>query len=54
MFLENGPSLQRLTFDPGPVHVKSVVIKVALRQIFLQVLWNTHISITPPVLHTHI
>jgi len=36
------------------VHVGFVVDRVAMRQVFLQVLWFTTIIIIPPVLHIHL
>jgi hypothetical protein len=47
-WLVTGFLLQRPRFDPSPVHVGSVVEKVALGQVFSKY----HVSIIPPVLHT--
>jgi hypothetical protein len=38
-------------FDPGPVHVGFVVVKVALGQVFPRVLQFSPVSFIPPVLH---
>jgi hypothetical protein len=43
-----------LGFDPRPVHVRSVVDKVTLGQVFLQVLRFHPVSIIQPMLHTHL
>ena len=45
-------SLCRLVLQPRSVHVGFVVNKVALGQVFLQVLWFSPINIIPPMLHT--
>jgi len=45
--LVTGPSLRRPRFDPRPVHVGSVLAKVALEQVF------PPISIISPTTHTH-
>jgi hypothetical protein len=37
-------------FDPGSVHVGFLVDKVALGQVFCQVLWFSPVSFIPPVL----
>jgi hypothetical protein len=41
-------------FDPGSVYVGFVVDKVALGQVFLPVLQFSHVSMIPPMLHTHL
>jgi len=41
-------------FNPRPVHVGFVVDRVAMRQVFLQVLRFPTIIIIPPVLHIHL
>jgi hypothetical protein len=41
-------------FDPMPVAVKYVVNKVALGQVFIQVLRFTAVNIIPQMLHTHL
>jgi len=41
-------------FNPRPVHVGFVVDRVALRQVFLQVLRFPTIIVIPPVLHIHL
>jgi hypothetical protein len=46
-----GLSPRRPGFDPGSVHVGFVVDKVALGQVFLQVLRFSPINFIPPVLH---
>jgi hypothetical protein len=40
-----------LGFNPRPVHVGFVVDKVAMGQVFLQVLRYSPVSIVPPLLH---
>jgi len=40
-------------FSPGSVHVRFVVDKVALGQVFLQILQFSPFSIIPPILHTY-
>jgi hypothetical protein len=42
---------RRPCFDPGPPHVRFVVHKVELWQVFLRVLLSSPVSITPLVLH---
>jgi hypothetical protein len=55
-----GPWLRRLAaglpprrpgFDPGLVHVRFVVDKVALGQVFLRVLRFSPVNFIPPMLH---
>jgi hypothetical protein len=46
-------SRRRPCFDPRPVHVMSVVDKVAVGQGFLRVRFSP-VSIIQPVLHTHL
>jgi hypothetical protein len=41
-------------FDSGPVHLRFVVDKAALREIFLPVLQFSSVSIILPLLHTHL
>jgi len=41
-------------FNPRPVHVGFVVDRVAMRQVYLQVLQFPTIIIIPPVLHVHL
>jgi hypothetical protein len=48
--LVTGFSPQKPGFKPGSVHVGFVVEKVALGQVFLQVLWFSPVSIIPPLL----
>jgi hypothetical protein len=40
-------------FDSRSDHVGFVVDQVAPGQVFVRVLWFTHVSIVPPMLHTH-
>jgi len=40
-------------FNPRPVHLETVVVKVALRQIFLTLLRLSLFSVSPPVLRAH-
>jgi hypothetical protein len=42
---------RRTGFDPGPVHVGFVVIKVALGQVLPRVLRFSPVNFIPPVLH---
>ena len=44
----------RLGFDLRSVHVRFVVDKVTLGQVFLRILRLTPVIIIPPVLHTHL
>jgi hypothetical protein len=46
-----GLSPQRPGFDPASVPVGFVVDKVALRQVFLRVLWLSFVNVITPVLH---
>jgi len=48
-----GLLLRRSGFDPGSVHVRFVVEKVAMRQVFLRVLPVRRVSINPLMLHAH-
>jgi hypothetical protein len=43
--------LRRPGFDPGSVHVGSVMDKVAPGQVFLRVLRFSPVNFIPPVLH---
>jgi hypothetical protein len=43
-----------LRFNPGWLHVRFVVNKVALEQGFLQFLWFSLLTIIPSLLHTHL
>jgi hypothetical protein len=54
MGTDAGLSPQRPVFMPRWVHVGFVMDKVALRQVFLQVLWFNTVNIIPPLLHTHL
>jgi hypothetical protein len=47
-----GLSSRRPRFFPTSVHVRFVVDKVTLGQVFLQVLRSSPVRIIPPVLHT--
>jgi len=47
------PALQRLGFNPKPIHVWFVVDKVALWQTCLPVLRSSSTTIIIPTLHTH-
>jgi hypothetical protein len=49
--LAAGLPLRRPGFDPGSVQVGFVVGKVALGQVFLQVLLFSPVNFIPPVLH---
>ena len=49
-----GLSLRRPEFDPRSVHVKFVVDKVALRQVFLWVLRLFPVSAIPSMFRTHL
>jgi len=40
-------------FNPRPIQVGFVLYKVALVQVVLQVLYFSHVTIVPSVLHTH-
>jgi len=40
-------------FNPRPVQKRLVVDTVVVRQVFLQVLQFSLVSIMPPMLHTH-
>ena len=44
---------RRRGLDPGPVHARFVLNKVAVRQVSLGVLPFFHVNIIPPTLHTH-
>jgi len=44
--------LRRPGFDPKSVHVRFVVDKVSLGQVFLRLLQTSPVSVIPPVLHT--
>jgi hypothetical protein len=48
-----GLSPQRPEFDPRSVHVKSVVQKVTLVHICIQVLLFSPVTTIPPMLHIH-
>jgi hypothetical protein len=48
-----GLSPQRPWFTPGSIHVGFVVDKLALGQVFLQVLQFSPANIIPPLLHIH-
>jgi hypothetical protein len=45
---------RRLGFGPRRVDVRIVVDKVALGQVFLRVFPFFHVSVIPPLLHTHL
>jgi hypothetical protein len=49
--LVTGLSLRRPGFDPGPVHVGFVVDKMAVGQVFPQVIRFSPVSFFPPLLH---
>ena len=49
-----GLSPRRPVFDPGPVHVRFMVDKVALGQGFLWVLRFCHVDNIPPMLRTYL
>jgi hypothetical protein len=49
-----GLSLRRPEFDPSSAHVKFVVDKVALRQVFLRVLRLFPVSVIPSMFRTHL
>ena len=46
-------SLRRSGFDPGPVIVRFVIVKVALGHVFFRVLLYFLVNIIPPMLLTH-
>jgi len=48
-----GLSSQRLSFDLGPMHVGFIMDKVALYQVFLQLIRFSPVSTIPPKLQTH-
>jgi hypothetical protein len=48
-----GLSTRRLKINPRPVHVPFMVGKVALRQVFLYVLWLWPVRIISVLFHTH-
>ena len=45
------PSSQQRRPSSSPTYVRFVMNKLALEQIFLQVLWSSSVSIVPPVLY---
>jgi len=49
-----GLSRLRFGFDPRSVHVRFVVDKVALGQVFLRVLRYSPVSIILPIFHIHL
>jgi hypothetical protein len=49
-----GISPRKPGLDPRPVHVRFVVDRVALGQVFHRVPWFSSVSIIPPVLHIHL
>ena len=52
--LTAGLSPRGLGIDPGLVHVRFVVDREALGQVFLRVLLFAHVLIIRPVLHTRL
>jgi hypothetical protein len=51
---DSGLSPRSLGFDPGPVHVRYAVDRLALWQVFLPILRFSPVSIVPPMLHTRL
>ena len=51
--LVTGLSLQRHQFNPRPMHLGFVADKVALGQVFLQVLGFSLVSIIPLMFHNY-
>jgi len=47
-----GLSSRRPKFDPKSFHVRSVVEKVAVGQVFLRLMWFPPVNIIPPMSHT--
>ena len=45
---------QRPMYNVRPVHVGFLVGRVALGQVFVEVLWFSPVSVIPPMLHTHV
>jgi hypothetical protein len=46
-----GLPLQRPGFDLGSIHVRFVMGKMILGQVFPRILWFSPVSFIPPVLH---